>query len=56
MATHYCNLCKVEVDAKRRIRAGTFIMVLLTGLLWLIVIPLYQKRCPLCKSRFLKKI
>ncbi len=55
MATMYCNLCKRPVEAKRVIGVGTLLLVLLTGGLWLLLIPFYGKRCSICKSDALSK-
>lgn len=44
----YCMLCKRNVQPKRKIGAGSVIAVLLTGFMWLLVIPFYKKRCPVC--------
>lgn len=50
MSTLYCNLCKRPVEAKRNIGIGTLLLCVLTAGFWLIVIPFYSKRCPICKS------
>ena len=50
MATMYCGLCKRPVEAKRNIGIGSLLLALVTAGLWLLVIPLYTKRCPICKS------
>ncbi len=55
MATLYCNLCERMVEAKRHVGIGTLILVILTGLIWVIVIPFYQKKCSICKSPVLTK-
>lgn len=54
MATLYCNLCERMVEAKRHIGIGTLLLVLLTGLVWLVFIPFYGKKCPICKSSSLE--
>jgi len=51
----YCNLCKRPVDARRQIGVGTLLLVLITGGLWLFLIPFYSKRCSICKSTALSK-
>ncbi len=56
MATKYCDHCQRPVEARRQIGVGTLILVLLTGLIWLIFIPFYTKRCPICKGISLSKI
>lgn len=50
MATKYCVNCDRIVEAKRQIGVGTFILAILTGGVWLILIPFYSKRCPMCKG------
>lgn len=50
MATMYCALCARPVEAKRQIGAGTLILAVLTGGLWLLTIPFYRKRCSICRS------
>src|SRR5712691_11771935 len=56
MATMYCTLCEQSVEAQRQIGVGTLILSVLTGGLWLLAIPCYQERCPICKSTALSKI
>lgn len=50
MATKYCALCKRPVEARRHIGAGTLVLAVLTGGLWLVAIPFYSKRCCICRS------
>src|ERR1041385_367394 len=50
MAIKYCQLCGRFVSARRKIGVGTLILCLLTFGLWVLVIPLYSKRCPICLS------
>ncbi len=50
MATKYCVNCDRVVEAKRQIGVGTFLLVIITSGLWLLVIPFYSKRCPMCKG------
>lgn len=50
MATMYCALCGRSVEAKRQIGAGTIILAVVTGGVWLVAIPFYRKRCSICKS------
>jgi hypothetical protein len=46
----YCLNCKQNIEAKRNIGIGTLILVLCTLGWWLLLIPFYTKRCPLCKG------
>jgi len=48
MAIRYCALCKRNVEAKRKIGVGSLILVLVTGGFWILALPFYQKRCPIC--------
>lgn len=50
MATRYCQLCQRFVSARRKIGVGTLIACIVTFGLWILVIPLYRKRCPICFS------
>ena len=50
MATRYCVNCDRVIEAKRVIGAGTIILAVCTMGMWLILIPLYSKRCPICKG------
>lgn len=53
MVMKYCNMCQRDVDAKRKIGAGSIIGILVTVGWWLLVIPFYGKRCPLCTGKSL---
>lgn len=44
----YCNNCEQNVAAKRKIGVGSLILCIITGGLWLLVIPFYTKRCHIC--------
>ena len=46
----YCTLCERKVEPKRKIGGGTFALALLTGGFWLLLIPFYSKKCPLCSG------
>ncbi len=48
MKTKLCPNCQQVTGHKRDIGIGTLIMVLFTGGLWLLAIPLYQVRCIRC--------
>jgi RNA polymerase subunit RPABC4/transcription elongation factor Spt4 len=48
MAVKYCDHCDRVVTAKRKIGVGTLILSIITGGLWLLIIPFYSKRCPIC--------
>ena len=50
MSTKYCVNCDRVVGAKRIIGVGTFILALMTGGLWLLLILFYPKRCPICRG------
>lgn len=47
----YCSLCERPVEARRKIGIGTLIVVVLTSGLWVLAIPFYRKRCPVCGGR-----
>lgn len=49
-ATKYCVNCDRVVAVKRQIGVGTLILAILTSGLWLLLIPFYSKRCPMCKG------
>lgn len=55
MAVQHCKLCDRKVSAQRQIGVGTLILVLLTAGLWLIAIPFYELRCPICQSAEFKE-
>jgi hypothetical protein len=38
------------VDAKRHIGVGTVVLLFASGGLWLVALPFYSKRCPICSS------
>ncbi len=50
MASKYCVNCDRVVEAKRIVGAGSLIMVLCTLGWWILAIPFYSKRCPICKG------
>ena len=50
MATKYCVNCDRVVEAKRQIGVGTLILAIITAGFWLLAIPFYSKRCPMCKG------
>lgn len=56
MSLKYCALCKRNVEPRRKFGIGTIIMILLTGLLWILVLPFYRKRCPICKTTLLSGV
>lgn len=53
MGMRHCTLCQRPVEPKRVIGAGTIILAVCTGGLWLLLIPFYSKRCPICKGKAL---
>lgn len=50
MTMKYCSVCEKNVDAKRKIGIGSLIAVIFTGFIWLLVLPFYSKRCPICQN------
>ncbi|EQB7288427.1 SHOCT domain-containing protein [Morganella morganii] len=50
MTMKYCSVCEKNVDAKRKIGVGSLIAVIFTGFIWLLVLPFYSKRCPICQN------
>jgi hypothetical protein len=50
MTIQHCTLCNRKVFADRQIGIGTLILVAITAGLWLLAIPFYQERCPICKA------
>lgn len=50
MTIKYCELCQRNVEAKRKFGIGTLIAVLVTMGFWILVLPLYMKRCPICSG------
>lgn len=56
MSLKYCALCKRNVEPKRVIGIGTLILTLCTFGFWLLTIPFYRKKCPLCKSTLLSNV
>jgi hypothetical protein len=48
LVTNYCANCGRLSGFKRSLGWGTFFMVVLTCGLWLLVLPLYPKRCIHC--------
>ena len=56
MSLKYCALCKRNVEPKRAIGIGTLLLVLCTFGFWLLLIPLYRKKCPICKTTLLSNI
>ena len=50
MSIKHCTLCERKVSAQRQIGVGTLILVFVTAGLWLIAIPFYEERCPICRA------
>jgi hypothetical protein len=50
MTIQHCALCDRKVFADRQIGVGTLILVVITAGLWLVAIPFYPERCPICKA------
>lgn len=50
MAIRHCEMCDRPVQTKRQIGVGTLLLVLITWGFWLLTIPFYRQRCPVCKG------
>lgn len=50
MTIKHCKLCNRKVCADIQIGVGTLILAIVTAGLWLIAIPFYEDRCPICKA------
>jgi len=50
MSTKYCSNCNQQVTPHRKIGIDTLILCLITSFIWIIFIPFYSKRCPICKG------
>jgi hypothetical protein len=48
MKVGYCPNCEKETGYQRKLGFGTLFAVILTGGLWLLVLPFYPKRCSIC--------
>lgn len=48
MAIKYCSNCKQNVDAHRKIGIGTLLLCIFTSFFWILIIPFYSKKCPIC--------
>jgi hypothetical protein len=48
MMNKYCLLCERMVHPSRRFGVGTIILWCVSFGLWLLAMPLYPRRCPLC--------
>jgi len=48
MAIKHCEMCDREVQTRRKIGVGTLLLVLFTLGWWLLAIPFYRQRCPIC--------
>ena len=55
MAVKYGGLCERNVEAKRKIGIGSLILVLLTAGFWILALPFYAKRCPICTATALSE-
>ena len=53
---YHCDVCDRKTNVKKHIGAGTWVMVLLTGGFWLLLIPFYRKRCVFCQSTNYREI
>ncbi|KKK47246.1 hypothetical protein LCGC14_3157140 [marine sediment metagenome] len=50
MAIKFCALCERNVEVKRKIGIGSLILILITAGFWILALPFYSKRCPICTS------
>jgi len=50
MSVKFCNWCERNVDAKRKIGVGTYILICFSVGLWLLAIPFYKQRCSICNN------
>lgn len=48
MAFKHCTMCDRPVQTRRKIGVGTLLLVLFTLGWWLLAIPFYRQRCPIC--------
>ena len=48
MEINHCYVCRAPRGFKRNIGIGTVFAVILTGFIWLLIIPFYPKRCIVC--------
>ena len=51
MEEGFCNSCSRVTGYKREIGIGTLFAVFLTFGFWLLLIPLYPKRCKICGNQ-----
>jgi len=51
MVFRYCPNCDKSTGHKRTLGFGTFFMVIITGGLWILIIPFYPIRCIVCGSQ-----
>jgi hypothetical protein len=56
MSALYCVLCERLVIAKRKFGLGTIIMLFVTSFFWIVMLPLYAKRCPICNGTTLLSV
>lgn len=55
MSTKFCSNCNQRVHPHRKIGIGTLILCLFTSGVWILIIPFYSKRCPICHGTNLCK-
>ena len=48
--TRFCLNCERKVRAKAHYGIGTLILAVITAGLWLLVMPFYPARCPICQD------
>lgn len=52
MKTYYCKSCNRETGYKRAFGWGTFFAIILTGFVWILILPFYPKRCIICGNEY----
>ena len=50
MSSTYCVSCDRIVEAKRKIGVGTLLLAIISMGFSLLLIPFYEKRCPICQG------
>ena len=50
MTIKFCALCERNIDPKRKIGVGSLILIIITAGFWILALPFYNKRCPICNG------